>query len=174
MLGFKRVFETSFSADLTIMEEASELVHRIKNGGVLPMMTSCSPGWIKYVEQNYPEFIPNLSTCKSPQQMLGAVFKSYFAEKENIDPAKIYSVSIMPCVAKKFECERPDMGQHGIQDIDAVLTTRELAELIRFISDSISKNLGRMRRIRLSNEKLGRQTVRRQRRCYGSCYQNGI
>jgi NADH-quinone oxidoreductase subunit G/NADP-reducing hydrogenase subunit HndD len=139
MFGFKRVFETSFSADLTIMEEASELVHRVKNGGVLPMMTSCSPGWIKYVEQNYPEFIPNLSTCKSPQQMLGAVIKSYFAEKENIDPAKIYSVSIMPCVAKKFECERPDMGQHGIQDIDAVLTTRELAELIRYFGLDIKK-----------------------------------
>jgi iron-only hydrogenase group A len=139
MFGFKRVFETSFSADLTIMEEASELVHRVKNGGVLPMMTSCSPGWIKYVEQNYPDFIPNLSTCKSPQQMLGAIIKSYFAQKENIDPAKIYSVSIMPCVAKKFECERPDMGQNGIQDIDAVLTTRELAELIRYFGIDIKK-----------------------------------
>ncbi|MEN6385088.1 MAG: NADH-dependent [FeFe] hydrogenase, group A6 [Phycisphaerales bacterium] len=139
LFGFKRVFETSFSADLTIMEEASELVHRIKNGGVLPMMTSCSPGWIKYVEQFYPEFIPNLSTCKSPQQMLGAVIKSFFAQRENIDPAKIYSVSIMPCVAKKFECERPDMNQHGIADVDAVLTTRELAEMIRYFGIDIKK-----------------------------------
>jgi iron-only hydrogenase group A len=139
LFGFKRVFETSFSADLTIMEEASELVHRIKNGGVLPMMTSCSPGWIKYVEQFYPEFIPNLSTCKSPQAMLGAIIKSFFAQKENIDPAKIYSVSVMPCVAKKFECERPDMGQNGIQDVDAVLTTRELAELIRYFGIDIKK-----------------------------------
>jgi len=139
MFGFKRVFETSFSADLTIMEEASELVHRIKNGGVLPMMTSCSPGWIKYVEQFYPEFIPNLSTCKSPQQMLGAVIKSFFAQREGIDPKKIYSVSIMPCVAKKFECERPDMNQNGVQDVDAVLTTRELAEMIRYFSIDIKK-----------------------------------
>jgi NADH-quinone oxidoreductase subunit G/NADP-reducing hydrogenase subunit HndD len=139
LFGFKRVFETSFSADLTIMEEASELVYRIKNGGVLPMMTSCSPGWIKYVEQFYPEFIPNLSTCKSPQQMLGAVIKSFFAQKENIDPAKIYSVSIMPCVAKKFECERPDMNQNGIADVDAVLTTRELAEMIRYFGIDIKK-----------------------------------
>ncbi|MCD4830214.1 MAG: [FeFe] hydrogenase, group A [Anaerohalosphaeraceae bacterium] len=139
MLGFERVFDTSFSADLTIMEEGSELVHRLKNKGVLPMMTSCSPGWIKYVEQFYPEFIPNLSTCKSPQQMLGAVTKSFFAEREKIDPKKIYSVAIMPCTAKKFEAQRPEMGNSGISDIDAVLTTRELAELIRYFGIDMQK-----------------------------------
>jgi NADH-quinone oxidoreductase subunit G/NADP-reducing hydrogenase subunit HndD len=130
-LGFKKVFDTSFSADLTIMEEASELVHRITNNGKLPMMTSCSPGWIKYVEQFYPDMTENLSTCKSPQQMLGAIIKSYFAEKQGIDPAKIYSVSIMPCTAKKFEAARPEMGKNNIFDIDAALTTRELARLIK-------------------------------------------
>ncbi|MCE5272803.1 [FeFe] hydrogenase, group A [bacterium] len=130
-LGFDRVFDTSFSADLTIMEEASELVHRIQNGGALPMMTSCSPGWIKFVEQFYPELIPNLSTCKSPQQMLGAVIKNYFAPRENLDPKHVYSVSIMPCTAKKFEAMRPEHAENGIPDIDAVLTTRELARLIR-------------------------------------------
>jgi len=130
-LGFKRVFDTSFSADLTIMEEASELVHRVKNGGRLPMMTSCSPGWIKFVEQFYPAFIANLSTCKSPQQMLGAVIKTYFAEKEGIQPKDIFSVSIMPCIAKKFEARRPEMGRGGLPDVDAVLTTREVARLIR-------------------------------------------
>jgi NADP-reducing hydrogenase subunit HndD len=130
-LGFAWVFDTSFTADLTIMEEASELASRIAGGGPLPMMTSCSPGWIKFVEQFYPEFIPNLSTCKSPQQMLGAVVKTFFAERLHVDPARIYSVAIMPCTAKKFEAGRPEMGRGGLQDIDAVLTTRELAELIR-------------------------------------------
>lgn len=130
-LRFDRVFDTGFTADLTIMEEASELVHRVKNGGRLPMLTSCSPGWIKFVETFYPEFTGNLSTCKSPQQMMGAVIKSYFAEREGIPPEKIYSVSIMPCTAKKFEAGRPEMGHHGIADIDAVLTTRELARMIR-------------------------------------------
>jgi len=130
-LGFDAVFDTSFSADLTIMEEASELVHRVNNGGVLPMFTSCSPGWIKYVETFYPQNIPNLSTCKSPQQMLGAVVKTYYAEKKNIDPKNIYSVAIMPCTAKKFEAGRPEQGRGGSQDVDAVLTTRELAQLIR-------------------------------------------
>ena len=130
-IGFDRVFDTSFTADLTIMEEGSELADRVKNGGVLPMMTSCSPGWIKFVEQFYPEFIPNLSTCKSPQQMMGAIVKTYFAQRENIDPKKIVSVSIMPCTAKKFECARPEMGREYVQDVDFVLTTRELAELFR-------------------------------------------
>jgi iron-only hydrogenase group A len=130
-LGFARVFDTGFSADLTIMEEGSELVERIKNGGKLPMFTSCSPGWIKFVETFYPEFLDNLSSCKSPQQMLGAVIKSYYAEREGLDPEKIYSVSIMPCTAKKFEAERPEMAQNGLPDIDAVLTTRELAALLR-------------------------------------------
>ena len=131
LLGFDRVFDTGFTADLTIMEEGSELIHRLQNGGTLPMLTSCSPGWIKFVETFYPDFIGNLSTCKSPQQMMGAVIKSYFAEREGIDPSKIFSVSIMPCTAKKFEAGRPEMGSGSVTDIDAVLTTRELARIIR-------------------------------------------
>ncbi len=130
-LGFHRIFDTGFTADLTIMEEASELVHRLNHGGKLPMLTSCSPGWIKFVETFYPEFIGNLSTCKSPQQMMGAITKSFFAEREKVDPSRIYSVSIMPCTAKKFEAGRPEMASHGLADIDAVLTTRELAKIIR-------------------------------------------
>ena len=130
-IGFDSVFDTSFSADLTVMEEATELVERIKTGGKLPMMTSCSPGWIKFVEQFYPDYIDNLSTCKSPQQMLGAVIKSYYAEQQGIDPGKIFSVSIMPCTAKKFEAARPEMLKNGIPDVDSVLTTRELAKIIR-------------------------------------------
>jgi len=130
-LGFDQVFETSFAADLTIMEEASELVHRIKTGGALPMMTSCSPGWIKYVEQFHPDLIPNLSTCKSPQQMLGAVIKSWWAPRQNLDPEKVYSVAVMPCTAKKFEAARPEMARGGVSDIDAVLTTREMIQMMR-------------------------------------------
>jgi NADH-quinone oxidoreductase subunit G/NADP-reducing hydrogenase subunit HndD len=138
-LGFNRVFDTSFSADLTIMEEASELVHRIKNNGALPMMTSCSPGWIKFVEQSYPDFIDNLSSCKSPQQMMGAIIKSHFAEREGIDPEKIYSVSLMPCIAKKFEAERPELAHNAIPDIDAVLTTRELSRIIKIRGLDLNK-----------------------------------
>lgn len=130
-IGFDRVFDTSFTADLTIMEEGSELVERIKTGGVLPMLTSCSPGWIKFVEEFYPEFIPNVSTCKSPQQMMGAIVKSFFAKREARDPASIVSVSIMPCTAKKFECSRPEMGQDHVPDVDYVLTTRELGQILR-------------------------------------------
>jgi len=130
-LGFDRVFETSFAADLTIMEEASELVHRIQSGGRLPMMTSCSPGWIKFVEQYYPDMLENLSSCRSPQQMLGAVIKSFFADREGLEPGRIFSVAIMPCTAKKFEAERPEMARDGIPDVDAVLTTRELARMFR-------------------------------------------
>ncbi len=130
-LGFEKVFDTSFTADLTIMEEGSELVHRLTAGGQLPMMTSCSPGWIKFVETFYPEMVGNLSTCKSPQQMMGAIIKSYFAETQGIDPEKIFSVSIMPCTAKKFEAGRSEMIDRGVADIDAVLTTRELARMIR-------------------------------------------
>lgn len=130
-LGFKRVFDTSFTADLTIMEEGSELVHRIKNGGKLPMMTSCSPGWIKFVEQFYPDMIENVSTCKSPQQMMGALIKSFFAKREGLEPSKIVSVSVMPCTAKKFECQRPEMAVDYVPDVDYVLTTRELAQLFR-------------------------------------------
>jgi iron-only hydrogenase group A len=130
-LGFDYVFDTSFSADLTIMEEGSELVQRIQSGGTLPMMTSCSPGWIKFVEEFYPDLIPNLSSCKSPQQMLGAVIKSYWAQKLGKDPKDIYVVSIMPCTAKKFEAQRPEMEGQAGADVDAVLTTRELARMIR-------------------------------------------
>jgi iron-only hydrogenase group A len=130
-MGFEGVFDTSFSADLTIMEEASELVHRIQTGGPLPLLTSCSPGWVKFIEQFYPDMLPHVSSCKSPQQMLGAVIKSYYAERQGIAPESIYSVSIMPCTAKKFEAQRPEMLTDGIADVDAVLTTRELAKMIR-------------------------------------------
>lgn len=130
-LGFDKVFDTDFGADLTIMEEGTELINRIKNGGKLPMITSCSPGWIKYCEHNYPDFLDNLSTCKSPHEMMGAVIKSYYAEKNNIDPSKVYVVSVMPCTAKKFEAQRPELSSTGYPDVDAVLTTRELARMIR-------------------------------------------
>ena len=130
-LGFYRVFDTNFGADLTIMEEASELIERIKNGGVLPMITSCSPGWINFIELNYPELTDHLSSCKSPHQMMGAIIKSYYAEKHAIDPKDIFTVSVMPCTAKKTENKRPQMEADGNRDVDAVLTTRELAKMIR-------------------------------------------
>ena len=130
-LGFDKVFDTDFAADLTIMEEGHELLDRIQNGGVLPMITSCSPGWIRFCEFNYPEFIPNLSTCKSPQHMMGAILKSYYAEKQNIDPEKIFVVSVMPCVSKKTEASREELEVKGIRDVDAVITTRELAKMIK-------------------------------------------
>lgn len=138
-IGFDYVFDTSFSADLTIMEEATELIHRVTNGGVLPMITSCCPGWIKYAEEFSHDLLPNLSTCKSPQQMMGAIIKSYFAETEGIPKENIYSVSIMPCTAKKFEQQREEMTQNGISDVDAVLTTRELARLIRLHGIDVHK-----------------------------------
>ena len=132
-LGFDKVFDTDFGADLTIVEEANELVDRIKNGGVLPMVTSCSPGWVKFCEYYYPDLLPHLSTCKSPQQMQGAVTKTYFAEKMGIDPKDIVSVSVMPCTAKKFEIGRPDQSAagEGIPDLDISITTRELGYLIK-------------------------------------------
>ena len=130
-LGFDKVFDTDFAADLTIMEEATELVGRVKDGGVLPMITSCSPGWIKFCETYYPEFIPNLSSCKSPHEMEGAVIKSYYAEKAGIDPASIVVVSVMPCTAKKYEAARPELGHDGLADVDVVITTRELARMIK-------------------------------------------
>ena len=130
-LGFDKVFDTDFGADLTIMEEANELVERIKNGGVLPMITSCSPGWIKYCETYHPDFLPNLSSCKSPHEMLGAMVKSYYAEKAGIDPKDIAVVSVMPCTAKKFEAARPELGHNGMADVDVVITTRELARMIK-------------------------------------------
>jgi NADP-reducing hydrogenase subunit HndD len=137
-LGFNSVLDTDFSADLTIMEEGTELLVRLKKALVdgnkeisLPMFTSCSPGWIKFIEHKYPEFLPNLSSCKSPQQMFGALAKTFYARKRNIDPSKIVSVSIMPCTAKKFEADRPEMRSSGFKDVDYVLTTRELAVMIK-------------------------------------------
>lgn len=130
-LGFDKVFDTDFGADLTIMEEGYELLDRIQNGGVLPMITSCSPGWVKYCEHFFPEFLPNLSSCKSPHQMLGAMVKSYYAEKNGLDPKDIFVVSVMPCTAKKFERVRDGQAGAGYEDVDAVLTTREFARMIK-------------------------------------------
>ncbi len=130
-LGFDKVFDTNTGADFTIVEEANEFIQRIQTNDVLPMITSCSPGWVKYIEMNYPELLPHLSTCKSPHQMFGALIKSYYAKKEGIDPKKIYTVSVMPCIAKKFERQRSQMQTDGIYDVDAVLTTRELARMIK-------------------------------------------
>ncbi len=130
-LGFDKVYDTNFAADLTIMEEGTELLTRIQEGGVLPMITSCSPGWINYAEYNYGDLLDHLSSCKSPHQMQGAIIKSHYAEKNGIDPKDIFVVSIMPCTAKKDEKERPQMQKDGIKDVDAVLTTRELAKMIK-------------------------------------------
>lgn len=130
-LGFHRVFDTQFAADMTVMEEGHELLARLDGKGKLPLITSCSPGWIKYCEHFHPDFLDNLSSCKSPQQIFGALLKSFYAEKQGIAPENIYSVSIMPCTAKKFEAARPEMENNGLRDVDAVLTTRELARMIK-------------------------------------------
>ena len=130
-LGFDKVFDTDFGADLTIIEEAHEFIDRLKNGGTLPMITSCSPGWIKFCEHYYPELLKNLSSCKSPQQMQGAIIKTWYAKKNNIDPKSIVVVSIMPCTAKKFEITRDDQNAAGVPDTDFTLTTRELARMIK-------------------------------------------
>lgn len=130
-LGFDRVFDTDFAADLTIMEEAHEFIDRVQNGGVLPIISSCSPGWVKYCEHYFPDMIENLSSCKSPQQMFGAVLKTYYAKKMGIDPEKIVSVSVMPCTAKKFEIGRTNQSAAGLPDVDIALTTRELAKMIK-------------------------------------------
>lgn len=130
-LGFDKVFDTDTGADLTIMEEGTELIERIKNGGVLPMITSCSPGWVRFVENSYPELVDHLSTAKSPHQMFGAIIKSYYAEKMGIDPKKIFVVSVMPCVGKKAEAEREELQVNGLRDVDAVLTTREAARMMK-------------------------------------------
>lgn len=144
-LGFSKVFDTNFTADLTIIEEGNELIHRIKNGGVLPLITSCSPGWIKFIEHFYPKSLAHLSSCKSPQQMFGAIAKTYYAEKTGLDPRNIVVVSVMPCTAKKFEARRPEMDaafhywkeklslqeENHFYDVDAVLTTRELARMFK-------------------------------------------
>lgn len=130
-LGFDKVFDTNWSADLTIMEEGNELLDRLKNGGKLPMITSCSPGWVKYCENHFPEQLGHLSSAKSPQQMFGAMVKTYYPATDGIDASKIFSASIMPCTAKKFEAARPEMNSSGYQDVDAVLTVRELARMIK-------------------------------------------
>jgi NADP-reducing hydrogenase subunit HndD len=130
-LGFDKVFDTDFSADLTIIEEGHELLERLEKGGKLPLLTSCSPGWVKFCEHYYPEFLENISTCKSPQQMFGALAKTYYAEKAGIDPSKVFVVSIMPCTAKKYEAQRPEMRDSGYQDVDVVLTTREAARMLK-------------------------------------------
>ena len=130
MLGFDKVFDTDTGADLTIMEEGTELIDRIRSDGKLPLITSCSPGWIKFCEHNYPDMLDNLSTCKSPHQMFGAILKTYYAKKNNIDPADIVVVSVMPCTAKKYEAARPELKTEGMPDVDIVLTTRELSKMI--------------------------------------------
>ncbi|WP_368293641.1 [FeFe] hydrogenase, group A [Dehalobacter sp. TBBPA1] len=139
-LGFDKVYDTEFTADLTIMEEGSELINRVfkavgqpgyETSGPLPQFTSCCPAWVKYAEDNYPKILPHVSSAKSPQQMFGAVAKTYLPQKLNIEPADIFCVSVMPCTAKKYECSRPEMISSGYQDVNAVLTTRELAQLIK-------------------------------------------
>lgn len=132
-MGFEKVFDTNFGADLTIVEEANELLERIHSGGVLPMITSCSPGWVKYCETYYPSFIPNLSSCKSPHEMTGALIKSYYAQKTGLSPEEIAVVSVMPCTAKKAEADRPELAANGMADVDAVITTRELARMIKVL-----------------------------------------
>ena len=130
-LGFDRVFDTNTGADLTIMEEANEFIERFTKNDNLPMITSCSPGWVKYIEMNYPELLPHLSSCKSPHEMFGAILKTYYANREGLDPEKIYVVSVMPCIAKKFERQRPEMKEDNLYDVDNVITTRELARMIK-------------------------------------------
>ena len=130
-LGFDKVFDTNTGADLTIMEEANEFIERFTKNDNLPMITSCSPGWVKYIEMNYPELLPHLSSCKSPHEMFGAILKTYYAKREGLDPEKIYVVSVMPCIAKKFERQRPEMMEDNLYDVDNVITTRELARMIK-------------------------------------------
>ena len=130
-IGFDKVFDTNTGADFTIVEEANEFIERVTNGETLPMITSCSPGWIRFIEMNYPELLGNLSSCKSPHQMFGAILKSYYAEKEKVDPKKMFVVSVMPCTAKKFERTREEMKNDGLDNVDAVITTRELARMIK-------------------------------------------
>ena len=130
-LGFDKVFDTNTGADLTIMEEANEFIERFTKNDNLPMITSCSPGWVKYIEMNYPELLPHLSSCKSPHEMFGAILKTYYAKREGLDPSKLYVVSVMPCIAKKFERQRPEMMEDNLYDVDNVITTRELARMIK-------------------------------------------
>lgn len=130
-LGFDRVFDTNTGADFTIMEEANEFLHRVQNGGVMPMITSCCPAWVRFAEKNFPDQLEHISSCKSPHEMFGAILKSYYAKKYDIDPAKIFVVSVMPCTAKKYEAVRPEMENDGFRNVDAVITTRELARMIK-------------------------------------------
>lgn len=130
-LGFNKVFDTNTGADFTIMEEGTEFIHRLENNETLPMITSCCPGWVKYIEMNYPDHISHLSTCKSPHEMFGALLKTYYAKKENINPEKIFVVSVMPCIAKKYERQREELQNEGLYDVDNVITTRELARMIK-------------------------------------------
>jgi NADP-reducing hydrogenase subunit HndD len=130
-LGFERVYDVNFGADLTIMEEGTELLGRLQNNGTLPMITSCSPGWVNYAEYNYADLLPHLSSCKSPHQMQGAIIKSYWAEQNGIDPKDVFVVSVMPCIAKKYESKREQLKVNGLEDVDAVITTRELAKMIK-------------------------------------------
>lgn len=138
-LGFEKVFDTNSGADLTIMEEGTELIQRLQNNGVLPMITSCSPGWVRYAEGHYPELLNHLSTAKSPHQMFGAILKTYYAEKVGLDPSKIFVVSVMPCVAKKAESEREEMKVNNLRDVDAVITTREVARMMREAGIDLAK-----------------------------------
>ena len=138
-LGFNKVFDTNTGADLTIMEEGTELINRIQNGGTLPMITSCSPGWVRFVENSYPELTGHLSTAKSPHQMFGAIIKTYYAQKMGIDPSKIFVVSVMPCVGKKAEADREEMQVDGLRDVDAVITTREAARMMKEAGIDLSK-----------------------------------
>jgi len=133
LLGFNKVFDTNFGADLTIMEESAEFVHRLTHGGVLPMMTSCSPGWVNYMEKHFGELHDHLSSAKSPMEMFGAIAKTYYPEHAGVDVHDIVTVAIMPCTAKKFEAARPEMGRDGMRDVDVVLTTRELIKLIKYV-----------------------------------------
>ena len=130
-LGFDEIADVNWAADLTILEEGTEFINRVQNNGVLPLFTSCSPGWIRYIETYEPDYLANLSSCKSPHQMGGAMIKNYWAKKLGVDPTKIVVVSIMPCIAKKYEAQRPEMETNGLRDVDYVLTTRELARLIK-------------------------------------------
>ena len=130
-LGFKKVFDTDFAADLTIMEEASEFAHRLQHGGKLPILTSCCPGWVKFFEHHYQDLLDIPSSCKSPHEMFGAIAKTYYAEKFGVDPAKIVVVSVMPCLAKKYEAARPELNTEGMKSVDYVITTRELAKMAK-------------------------------------------
>ena len=172
-IGFDKVFDTDFAADLTIMEEGTELLGRIKNGGVLPMITSCSPGWIKYCEMFYPDFLDNLSSCKSPHEMEGALIKTYYAEKENIDPKDIYVVSIMPCTAKKFEKEREELSNNGLPNVDCRSDNERTCTHDQAGQHRLCESARRGFRQNARRIHWCRRHIRCNRRCYGSGIENG-